>query len=167
VAIKDDGLQQPFDGTQTRINRTRLDNPKVLSAPVWGELRVFLAVAKARSELATVLSSLDERLFAISRDLAAENRDTEGHVRVSATEALAALFIAPAVAGFNSRYPGIRLHIQNPSHLVNFKENNTDIMLSFVPGSGAVASKACGSIHFVPVASRSYIETYGMPAPVR
>lgn len=208
MSTNDDATPQPFDGAQRRINRTRLDNPKVLSAPVWGELRVFLAVAKAKSfsgaaeelgmstptvsrqvrrlqdilgsqlfittqnsirltpkgqELAHVLSTLDERLFSISRDLAAENRNAEGHVRVSCTEALAGLFVAPALAAFSARYPGIHLHIQNPSNLTNFKENSTDIMVSFAPEAGAVTAEPCGWVHFVPVAGRSYIEHYGLP----
>lgn len=204
------GDASPFDDAQISINRSRLDSPHVLSAPFWGELRVFLAVAKAKSfsgaaehlnmstptvsrqvrrlqdvigsqlfvttqnsiqltpkgvELAKLLSVLDERLFAISRDLAVENRDTEGHVRVSATEALTGLFIAPAMAAFNARYPGIHLHVQNPSNMTNFKENTTDIMLSFLPGSGAVTTQPCGWVHLIPAAGRAYIEQYGMPTP--
>lgn len=203
-----DESQQPFDDAQKSINRSRLDNPKILSAPIWGELRVFLAVAKAKSfsgaadhlnmstptvsrqvrrlqdiigsqlfvssqnsikltpkgeELARDLSTLDERLFAISLDLGAENRDAEGHVRVSATEALAGMFIAPAIPAFGTRYPGIHLHVQNPTNLTNFTENQTDIMLSFMPAAGAVTSRACGWIHLVPVASRGYIAQFGMP----
>jgi DNA-binding transcriptional LysR family regulator len=204
----DDAHVQLFDDAQISINRSRLDTPHVLSAPFWGELRVFLAVAKAKSfsgaaeqlnmstptvsrqvrrlqdvigsqlfvttqnsiqltpkgvELAKLLSLLDERLFEISRDLAAENRETEGYVRVSATEALAGLFIAPAMSAFNTRYPGIHLHIQNPSNMTNFKENNTDIMVSFMPAGGAVTSQPCGWVHLVPVVGRAYIERYGMP----
>lgn len=199
---------EPFDPRQKTINRTRLDNPKVMSAPFWGELRVFLAVAKAKSlsgaadqlnmstptvsrqvrrlqdiigsqlfittqnsikltpkgeELAEVLSTLDERLFSISRDLGSENRETEGMVRISLTEALAGLFLAPHVPAFSSRYPGIHLHIQNPSNLTNFKENSTDIMVSFAPASGGVTAHPCGWVHLIPVASRRYIEHYGLP----
>jgi DNA-binding transcriptional LysR family regulator len=206
--LMDDEPIQPFDDGQTTLNRSLLDNPRVLSAPFWGELRIFLAVAKAKSfsgaaeelhmstptvsrqvrrlqdvigsqlfvttqnsiqltpkglELAKLLSVLDERLFAISRDLATENRDAEGTVRVSATEALTGLFVAPAMTAFHARYPGIRLHLQNPSNMTNFKENNTDIMVSFMPGGGAVTTQPCGWVHLIPVASRSYIEQYGMP----
>lgn len=199
---------QPFDAAQKRINRSRLDNPRVLSAPFWAELRVFLAVAKAKSisgaaeelsmstptvsrqvrrlqdiigsqlfittqnsirltpkgeELASMLSTLDERLFDISRNLGAENRETEGHVRVSVTEALAGIFIAPSLRAFSERYPRVHLHLQNPSNLAAFKENHTDIMVSFTPASGTVFCRPCGVVHLLPAAGRAYIEQYGLP----
>ena len=42
-------MTEPFDRSQKTLNRSPLDDPHVLSGPFWGELRVFLAVAKAKS----------------------------------------------------------------------------------------------------------------------
>ena len=42
-------MPDPFDKSQIRLNRSPLDDPNVMSGPFWGELRVFLAVAKAKS----------------------------------------------------------------------------------------------------------------------
>jgi DNA-binding transcriptional LysR family regulator len=39
----------PFTDEQLLLNRTPLDNQQILSGQFWGELRVFLAVAKAKS----------------------------------------------------------------------------------------------------------------------
>jgi DNA-binding transcriptional LysR family regulator len=39
----------PFDQDQPTLNRTSLDDETLLSGQFWGELRVFLAVAKAKS----------------------------------------------------------------------------------------------------------------------
>jgi DNA-binding transcriptional LysR family regulator len=44
-----EGIAEPFDGEQRSHNWSPLDNPRILSGPFWGELRVFLAVAKAKS----------------------------------------------------------------------------------------------------------------------
>jgi DNA-binding transcriptional LysR family regulator len=40
---------RPFSEDQRSFVRTPLDDERILSGPFWGELRVFLAVAKARS----------------------------------------------------------------------------------------------------------------------
>lgn len=40
---------RPFSGDQRSLVRTPLDDERILSGPFWGELRVFLAVAKAKS----------------------------------------------------------------------------------------------------------------------
>ena len=42
-------LGELFDHSQNSINKSALDDPRVLSGPFWAELRVFLAVAKAKS----------------------------------------------------------------------------------------------------------------------
>ncbi|MDE2135147.1 MAG: LysR family transcriptional regulator [Alphaproteobacteria bacterium] len=42
-------MTEPFERSQKNLNRSPLDDPRVLSGPFWGELRVFLAVAKAKS----------------------------------------------------------------------------------------------------------------------
>jgi hypothetical protein len=39
----------PFDREQRVLNRSPLDDETILSREFWGELRVFLAVAKAKS----------------------------------------------------------------------------------------------------------------------
>ena len=43
------GTPAPFDGSQRMLAQNPLDDPRLLSGPFWGELRVFLAVAKAKS----------------------------------------------------------------------------------------------------------------------
>lgn len=202
-------MAQPFDRTQSIFNRSPLDDPHLLSGPFWGELRVFLAVAKAKSfnraaealnmsqptvsrqvrrlqdvigsqlvvstpngitltkkgqELAQSLTTLDEKLFEISHELRAEQREAEGLVRVSVTEALAGLFIVPSLVPLGERYPKIHLHIRNPANLTSFRENQTDIMIAFAPlDQAGVTSRSLGYIHFIPVASHGYIKRFGIP----
>src|ERR1700757_3699432 len=42
-------MSQPFDQLNRALNRTPLDDPRILSGAFWAELRVFLAVAKSKS----------------------------------------------------------------------------------------------------------------------
>ncbi len=42
-------MNRILDQSQKKISRSPLDDPRVLSGPFWAELRVFLAVAKAKS----------------------------------------------------------------------------------------------------------------------
>jgi DNA-binding transcriptional LysR family regulator len=42
-------MQQPFDEEQQSFNKSSLDEETLLSGQFWGELRVFLAVAKTKS----------------------------------------------------------------------------------------------------------------------
>ncbi len=186
-----------------------LDDTKILSGPFWGELRVFLAVAKAKSfnraadflnmsqptvsrtvrrlqdvmgaqlvipnqagitltrqgeELAHSLRDVDQKLSEISHDLNAETRAAEGTVRLAASEALAGLFIAPALFSFNEIYPKIRLQICTPQDRENLRANQADVMIvaGQQPPSDLV-SRQLGFLHLLPAASQSYIERYGVP----
>jgi len=186
-----------------------LDDPHILSGPFWGELRVFLAVAKAKSfnraaealgmsqptvsrqvrrlqdvmgaplviptqagitltrqgeELARSLSVLDQKLFEISHDLTAETRNAEGTVKLAGNEALAGLFIAPALVMFNEIYPKIRLQICTPHNNLDFRANHADVMISEMAlQQSDVVSRQLGYLHLLPVASQLYIERYGVP----
>jgi len=202
-------MSQPFDHLNRTLNRTALDDPRILSGPFWAELRVFLAVAKSKSfnraadelglsqptvsrhvhrlqdlmgcqllsssnsgivltergsELAKTLLDLDDRLFKLSRQLRAETRAAEGLVHISATEALAGLFVVPNILAFNEQYPNIRLHLKNPINLVKFRENQADIALRFaLPAEKGIETLAVGYVHLIPVATHSYLSRYGVP----
>jgi DNA-binding transcriptional LysR family regulator len=202
-------VTEPFAPSQKTLNRSSLDELRVLSGPFWGELRTFLAVAKAKSfnraaetlnvsqpsvsrqvkrlqdiigsqlvlrtingieltqkgrDLAHSLLTLDEKLFEISTELKAETNDAEGLVRVSITEGLAGLFVVPGLSAFNEQFPRIKLHVRNPINLMSFRDNQTDVMLGFGPPSQAeLTSTRLGYLHFIPVASKSYVERYGKP----
>jgi DNA-binding transcriptional LysR family regulator len=199
----------PFDEEQQSLNRSQLDDETLLSGQFWGELRVFLAVAKTKSfnraaeitntsqptvsrqvkrlqdivgsqlfistprgvkltqkgeALAKALSRLDHTLYSITSDLKAESRDAEGTVRVSITDALNALFAAPALPKFSAQYPKIQLHLKNPLNMMNLRENQTDMMISIIPTNPAgIQFRRLGQLHFLPIVSKDYIKRHGLP----
>jgi DNA-binding transcriptional LysR family regulator len=186
-----------------------MDDLRLMSGPYWGELRIFLAVAKAKSfnraaealnmsqptvsrqvkrlqdvigsqlllpsrtgveltargrELAEALLALDEKLGALAQDLRSETRETEGTVRVTATEAFAGLFVVPRVAAFNEQYPKVHLHMRNPLNLLNFKDNQSDVLVGFAPmAQDGIEARHVGYVHLIPIASQTYIEENGIP----
>ncbi len=204
------GIQlAPFTEDQRSIARKSLEQEQILSGQFWGELRVFLAVAKARSfnraaeilntsqptvsrqvkrlqdlmgsqlfvpthegvtltpqgqELANELSKLDHALFSLTNGLRAENQDTEGVVRISITDGLNTFFVAPALRQFFSQYPKVQCHLKSPLNVISLRENQTDLMIGFVPVSGVdVTATRLGCLHFIPVASKAYIGEHGLP----
>jgi DNA-binding transcriptional LysR family regulator len=198
----------PFDEEQ-QLNKSPLDEETLLSGQFWGELRVFLAVAKTKSfnraaeitntsqptvsrqvkrlqdavgsqlfistprgvrltqkgeALARALSRLDHTLFSITSDLKAETREAQGVVRVSITDGLNALFAAPALLRFSAQYPKIQLHLKAPLNHINLRENQTDMMIGFVPSvSSNIQFRKLGQLHFIPIVSKDYIGKHGLP----
>jgi DNA-binding transcriptional LysR family regulator len=199
----------PFSEEQETINRTSLDHDQILSGQFWGELRVFLAVAKAKSfnraaeilntsqptvsrqvkrlqdligsqlfvptqhgvrltpkgqELATQLSKLDHSLFSLTNDLRAEKQEAEGVVRISITDGLNTFFVAPALRQFYAQYPKIQLHLKSPLNVINLRENQTDLMIGFIPAHATdITATKLGCLHLIPIATKSYIQEHGLP----
>jgi len=199
----------PFESHQTTLNRTAVDDPIILSGQFWGELRVFLAVAKAKSfnkaaeilntshptvsrqvkrlqdlvgsqlfvptrsgvqltakgeELARSLIALDQSLFSLTNDLKAESREAEGLVRVAVTDGLNASFVAPNLRNFSLANPRVQVSLQPPHNVTDMRENVTDVMVGFAPVANAdVTFTKLGTLHFIPIASRDYVRSYGLP----
>lgn len=115
-------------------------------------------------ELAEALIAFDERISIISRSLSAESKEAAGIVRFSSTEAIAGLFVIPALQKFSRQHPKISLHIRNMTNMVGFRENQSDIVLGFSPShQPGVESRAVGFMHLIPFASKKYVSRYGMP----
>jgi DNA-binding transcriptional LysR family regulator len=198
----------PFSGDQPSITRTSLEHDEILSGHFWAELRVFLAVAKAKSfnraaeilnssqptvarqvkrlqdlmgsqlfvptregvmltpkgqELAAELSKLDHALFSLTNGLRAK-QETEGVVRISITDGLNTFFVAPDLRRFFTQYPRVQCHFKSPVNFISLRENQTDLMIGFVPERGAdYTTTKLGCLHFIPAASEAYISEYGLP----
>jgi DNA-binding transcriptional LysR family regulator len=198
-----------FDKEQQAFNRSPLDNENLLSGQFWGELRVFLAVAKTKSfnraaeitntsqptvsrqvkrlqdvvgsqlfiatargvkltqkgeALAQALCRLDHTLYSITSDLMAETTEAEGNVRISVTDGLNALFVAPAIEQFSAQYPKIQLHLKSPINIMSLRENQTDMMIGVSPAeSSDIQFRKLGQLHFVPVVAKDYIRKHGLP----
>src|SRR5690606_29354473 len=103
-------------------------------------------------------------LSALSQNLSAETKEAAGTVRLSATEAIAGLFVIPMLPKFSRDHPKIRLHIRNITNMTGFRENQSDIVLGFSPSNQTgVESRPVGSMHLLPYASKQYITRYGEP----
>ena len=114
--------------------------------------------------LARDLARLDHTLYSMTSDLRAESREAEGIVRVSITDGLNALFAAPSLVKFSEQYPKVQVHLKNPLNHIDLHENQTDMMIGFVPSvSSDIQFRKLGQIHFVPVAAKEYIRNHGLP----
>lgn len=200
---------EPFVPEQRGLHRNVLDEDTLRSGQYWGELRVFLAVAKAKSfnraaeilgmsqptvsrrvkrlqdlmgaqlvivtqqgimltekgqALAFAVSRLDEQVFLLMNGIRSRNGDVEGVVRVSVTDALAALFVAPALRRFSQDYARIQVHLKTPLNISDLHENQTDMMIGFRPAeSRDLIFQPLGHLHFIPVAAQSYVREFGTP----
>jgi DNA-binding transcriptional LysR family regulator len=110
------------------------------------------------------LLRLDQRLFSIANDLRAEKTENEGIVRLGISDGLGVFFLVPELRRFSKAYPKIQLHLKSPGNLRNLHENQTDLILGFHPiQAHDMTSRPLGWLHFIPIATQSYLERMGYP----
>lgn len=202
-------MMVPFEPDQHSLHRNTLDDPTLLSGNFWNELRIFLAVAKAKSfnraaeilgmshptvgrkirrlqdligdqlliatprgvmltekgkMLAQAVSRLDQQVLCLTHGIKFKRGEEEGIVRVSVTDALGAVFLAPALERFSRSHPKIQVHLKTPINLSDLRENQTDMMIGFIPiDSAELMFQPLGRLHFVPIASQNYVREHGLP----
>ena len=202
-------MDNPFRTGAPSISKLALEDGVLLSGRYWGELRTFLAVAKARSlnraadelgvsrmtagreirrlqdaigaqlivftktgaaltrrgeGLARALQRFDQEMHALTSDLRAELRQAEGVVRLSVTDGIGVVFMVPALRRLALNYPRIRVEMKTPQNYLSLAENRTDLMVGFAPEDHQdMTSVRLGTLHYLAIASRSYIERRGRP----
>lgn len=110
------------------------------------------------------LLRLDHQLFSIASGLRAQKGEAEGAVRLGITDGLGISFLVPELRCFSKAYPKIQVHVKSPGNFKNLHENQTDVMLGFHPDSShGMTSRPLGWLHFIPLASASYVERMGVP----
>jgi len=115
--------------------------------------------------LKDALLLLDQQLFSLQSNLRTERDEAEGTVRVAITDGLGVFFIVPALRHFSTQFPRLRVHLKSPGNLLNLKENQTDIMLSFVPATTQeMTTLPLGWLHFIPIVTQDYIDRFGCPS---
>ena len=116
-------------------------------------------------DLALHLADLDFRLFSLSASLRRERSSLAGRVTVSVTSGLSVTFVAPSIVRLNDRHPELEISLKGQISMVDFHKNQADIMVSATPIKRAgITQRELGVLHFIPVASRSYIQRFGIPA---
>jgi DNA-binding transcriptional LysR family regulator len=132
--------------------------------------QLFIATARGvkltqkGEALAPALGRLDQTLNSITSELRAETTEAEGTVSVSITDGLNSFFAAPALDRFSAQYPKIQLHLKNSVNLMHLRENQTDMMIAISPAeSSDIRFRKLGQLHFIPVATKDYIQKYGLP----
>jgi DNA-binding transcriptional LysR family regulator len=202
-------MDHPFANGAPSISKLAIEGGSLLSGRYWGELRTFLAVAKAKSlnraadelcvsrmtagreirrlqdaigaqlivfnktgaaltrrgeELARALQRFDQDIHSLTSDLRAELRQAEGAVRLSVTDGIGVVFVVPGMRWLSQAYPRIRVELKSPQNYLSLVENQADLMVGFAAETHQdLTSVRMGTIHFLAMASRSYVERRGLP----
>ncbi|WP_430913953.1 LysR family transcriptional regulator [Methylobacterium sp. sgz302541] len=123
-----------------------------------------LTLTSHGEESAKSLSRVDRDIFALAREVATPRGVPQGIVRLGCPDGLALIFVTPALRSFSEKYPQIQVHLNALSNYRSLRENLTDCIMAFSPDEHKdVTNIQLGWLHLVPVASRQYVDEFGLP----
>lgn len=107
-----------------------------------------------------------QRAFAdIGRLVLEGDNPEEGEVTIAAPEGVGGYFLGPALPQFMREHPSIRLALDCGLHPENPVDGHVDLSIQMVDadGSSDMVAEPLATCHYVLLASRDYLETYGTP----
>jgi DNA-binding transcriptional LysR family regulator len=91
----------------------------------------------------------------------------KGDCSIRVSDGVANYWIAQFLPGFFKRYPNVELKVMLDPDEKTERNELFDIRLHYMPPADTdQIAKALGTIHFIPFASRSYLEEHGTPRAV-
>lgn len=111
-----------------------------------------------------LLRSAEDAINRAAERIGASTRRLTGEVRILATEGLAAYWLAPFFAAFRRAHPDVSLRIHTESNVAFDRGQAFDVQIQFLESfdQGRIGLKL-GTLQFVPMASKSYLQAYGWP----
>lgn len=115
-------------------------------------------------ELAKRLAVLDYELFKTAETIQNRSAIVDAVVRVGITDGLGAFMVASAIPEFRKICPNIAIEMKSMLNAFDIRANSVDVLVTPMPPAGDdVEAMSAGMVHFVPFASKFYIEEFGVP----
>jgi DNA-binding transcriptional LysR family regulator len=106
---------------------------------------------------------IEQAIFSVERQVLGRDRHASGKVRITTGDDIAAFIIAPMLAAFNARYPGISLEIVARFEVANLARREADIGLRTVaPIKGDFLVRHAGWWNLGLYAARSYAQAHDL-----
>lgn len=107
---------------------------------------------------------IEHETLAIGRILTGQDARLVGPIRLTAVETLVAEVLAPMLADFAARHPGVELEVIADFRTLSLTRREADIALRLArPTREDLAARKVGEIAFGFYAARDYLDRHGMP----
>jgi DNA-binding transcriptional LysR family regulator len=108
--------------------------------------------------------SVESAALAAIEDVTGERRSLSGQVRLSVAEGFCTWVLAPGLAGFHARHPGIRLDLITASGFLNPSKREADMAVMLArPQRGRLTVRRLGDYRLHLYGSPAYLDRAGRP----
>jgi DNA-binding transcriptional LysR family regulator len=124
------------------------------------------ALSSAGEQLLPHAERMEDESLAISRELAGAEGRLVGTIRVTGADAFSARVLAPMLAAFQRRAPGIDVELVGDNRLLSLSKREADMAIRVNrPREPAVVARRLADLGVGLYASRRYIAERGRPEP--
>ncbi|MDE2492850.1 MAG: LysR family transcriptional regulator, partial [Alphaproteobacteria bacterium] len=110
------------------------------------------------------VNQMEQAAFALVQARDRTDSSLAGQVRLAVTEGLGTFWIAPRLVEFQRANPKLLLDVNCAMHSADVLRLEADISVQLTrPTAKDLRVVKLGRLHFVPFASQSYLDTYGIP----
>lgn len=135
-----------------------------LRCKLFHRTRRGLTPTEAGAKLVSPAQRIAAEFSRLDLELTAEDRGIAGPVVVTATEAIAAGFLAPALPRLAARHPGIAVELVTDIRTLDLARREADIALRLArPRLGDLKVRRLGEVAYALYAGRDYLARAGMP----
>lgn len=108
--------------------------------------------------------SIESATLAAMEEATGKSRILSGQVRLSVAEGFGTWVLAPSLAGFHTRHPGIRLDVITASGFLNPSKREADMALMLArPQKGRLSLRRLGDYRLHLYGAPTYVERFGTP----
>jgi DNA-binding transcriptional LysR family regulator len=137
-----------------------------LRAKLFHRTRQGLEPTSAGARLVVHARRMAEEVAAVELGLSAEDKGIGGTVAITATEPIAEGFLAPAIATFRSRHPGIAIEVVTDIRFLDLARREADVALRLArPRQGDLRIRRLGTVGYGLYAAADYLARHGAPDP--
>jgi DNA-binding transcriptional LysR family regulator len=137
-----------------------------LRCKLFHRTRRGLTPTEAGGKLIAPAQRIAAEISRLDLELTAEDRGVAGPVVVTATEPIAAAFLAPALPRLAARHPGIMVELVTDIRTLDLARREADIALRLArPLLGDLSVRRLGEVGYALYAARDYVERAGAPDP--
>jgi DNA-binding transcriptional LysR family regulator len=112
-------------------------------------------------------SKMEQAAFALVQARDSADRAVAGEVRFAVTEGLGTLWVAPHLVEFQRANPKLLLDVHCAMRSADVLRLEADISVQLIkPTAQELRVVKLGTLHLMPFASQSYIDTYGVPKTI-
>ncbi len=159
------GAASALGVNQTTVTRRIAQIEKTIGAPLFERLQSGYRPTALGTSVAAAAERIEAEVRTLENTLAAARRQLSGVVRLTTSETIANLIVAPCLHGFHRLHPGIRIELILDDRRLDIAAGEADIAFraGSRPEGGGIVARRMPNAGWSVYCGRAYASEHGMP----